>query len=160
MIKLKWIILESNRGLWNWYKQQLPTWPDYVIKDLIFSKLKSVSDMKDKKEWIGGIKKALPNVRWKLEKLELMFDAFSKDTQDTMKKRDMGKSNPYQVPNDTNRHQTQLDLIKKRGISKQPIIVIKKPDGYDLWEGWHRTLQYLQYYPNGFTCPAWVGYIS
>jgi len=161
MIKLRQIILESNRGLWNWYKQQLPTWPDYVVKDFIFSKLKSTSNMKDKKEWIDNIKRIYPNLKWKLERLSLTFDSFGEDTKRTMKIRGMGKLNPNLNwgSNDAERHQTQLSLIQKRGISKQPIIVIKKSDGYDLWEGWHRTLQYLQYYPSGFTCPAWVGYV-
>lgn len=147
-------------GLWNWYKQQLPDWPDYVIKDFVFAKLKSVNDMKDKKEWIDHIKKMLYNVKWKFEKINLTFDSFTEDTKTIMKKRDMGKSNPSQVPNDTERHQTQAALLQKRGISKQPIIVIKKSDGYDLWEGWHRTLQYLNAFPNGYICPAWVGYFA
>ena len=153
------VISERNQGLWNWYKQQLPDWPDYVIKDFIFVKLKSVSDMEEKKAWIDHIKKTLPNVKWKLEKLNLTFDSFSKDTQEAMKKRDMGKSNPHQVPKDIERHQTQAALLQQRGVSKEPIIVIKKSDGYDLWEGWHRTLQYLKQFPDGFSCPAWVGHI-
>ena len=156
MIKLKSIILEN--GLWNWYKQQLPNWPDYVIKDFIFVKLKSVDDMNSKKEWIDDLKKTYPTIKWKLEKLNLTFDSFDKDTKEIMKQRDMGKSNPHQVPKDTERHQTQASLLQRRGISKEPIIVIKTPDGYDLWEGWHRTLQYLKQFPEGFICPSWVGY--
>jgi len=160
MIKLKSLILEKNQGLWNWYKQQLPNWPDYVIKDLFFVKLKSTTDAIEKKAHIDTIKKVYPNLKWKFKKLSLTFDSFDRNTKILMKNRDMGKSNPFQVPDDEKRHQTQLSLLQKRGISKQPIIVIKKSDGYELWEGWHRTLQYLQHFPNGFTCPAWVGYID
>jgi hypothetical protein len=161
MIKLKDILQEGNQGLWNWYKQQLPDWPDYVINDLFFSKLNTSQDLQDKKEHVNNMKQMWKGIKWKFEKLHLNFDSFSKETQDTMKQRQMGKANPNQVPDDEKRHQTQSNLIKKRGISKQPIILIKNTNtnGYELIEGWHRTMQYLNHFPEGYTCPAWVGYL-
>ena len=150
---------ESNQGLWNWYKQQLPDWPDYVIKDFVYVQLKSKTDMEDKKYWISKIKEAIPNVKWKLEKLHLTMDSFNKDTRDGIEKRSGGKLNPDQVPKDTERHQTQAALLQSRGVSKEPIIVIKRADGYDLWEGFHRTIQNLNQFPQGYTCPAYVGHV-
>jgi len=44
------------------------------------------------------------------------------------------------------------------GVNPEPIIVAKLSNGYDLIEGWHRTIQHLQAYPEGYTASAWVGY--
>jgi GNAT superfamily N-acetyltransferase len=43
-------------------------------------------------------------------------------------------------------------------VSEEPIIVAKLSNGYDLIEGWHRTIQHLKEFPQGYTAPAWVGY--
>jgi hypothetical protein len=87
------------------------------------------------------------------------MDSFNKDTRDGIEKRSGGKLNPDQVPKDTERHQTQAALLQSRGVSKEPIIVIKRADGYDLWEGFHRTIQNLNQFPQGYTCPAYVGHV-
>ena len=47
-------------------------------------------------------------------------------------------------------------MIQKGGVSKEPAILIKRPEGYDLLEGWHRTIQHFHMYPNGYTGPAYV----
>ena len=72
--------------------------------------------------------------------------------------REGGSANPYQVPRDAERHAQQLKMIQQNGVSEEPIIVAKLNNGYDLIEGWHRTIQHLQVYPDGYTAPAYVGY--
>jgi hypothetical protein len=68
-----------------------------------------------------------------------------------------GKANPDQVPRDAERHATQAQLAQQQGgVRKEPVILVKRPDGYDLIEGWHRTIQHFAEYPNGYTGPAWV----
>jgi hypothetical protein len=49
-------------------------------------------------------------------------------------------------------------MIQQKGVSEEPIIVAKLSNGYDLIEGWHRTIQHLKEFPQGYTAPAWVGY--
>jgi hypothetical protein len=63
-----------------------------------------------------------------------------------------------QVPKDAERHAQQLKMIQQQGVRTEPIIVAKLNNGYDLIEGWHRTIQHLQQYPEGYTGPAWVAY--
>jgi hypothetical protein len=42
------------------------------------------------------------------------------------------------------------------GIRSEPVILIKRPDGYELLEGWHRTIQHFHKFPDGYTGPAYV----
>lgn len=67
----------------------------------------------------------------------------------------MGKTNPYKVPRDKERHIKQKELLIKQG-PKEPVILVKKDSQYDLLEGWHRTLQALQLFPEGDTQPAYI----
>ena len=146
-----------SQGLFKWFKQQLPTWPDYVINDMFVVKLKSRKEVEEKREHMNFIKKKYPNMKWELKVLEVTFDIFDRDTQDALKKRDGGKCNPNQVPNDVARHAVQSNLLKSRGVSKEPLIMIKNGNSYSLWEGWHRTIQNLNQFPNGYKCNAWIG---
>lgn len=164
MIKLKNLLTEINAQQWNWYKnwckKYLPNWPEYVIKDMLFTKLTSHEDLEDKKNHMLFFRDEYPNMVWKLEKLnDITFDSFSKETKDKMFKRKMGNENLFQVPNDKKRLDSQIELIRKNGVSKLPIIVIKQNDGYDLWEGWHRTFANMKAFLEGYNCNAWVGYV-
>jgi hypothetical protein len=61
------------------------------------------------------------------------------------------------VPRDTERHATQAQLIKQQGgVRKEPVIMIKTSQGYNLLEGWHRTIQHFNLYPDGYVGPAWI----
>mgnify|MGYP003349517889 CR=1 FL=1 len=59
-------------------------------------------------------------------------------------------------PRDAERHEIQSKLVQQRGISKEPVILVKTSQGYELLEGWHRTIQHFAKYPNGYTGPAYV----
>lgn len=48
-------------------------------------------------------------------------------------------------------------MIKKQGISEEPIIVTKINGEYELQEGWHRVIQALILWPEGYEQNAWVG---
>ena len=74
-----------------------------------------------------------------------------------LQQRKGGSANPYQVPKDTERHTTQQQLIAQ-GPSREPIIVMQTPQGYELVEGWHRTIQSLAKWPRGYKQVAWIGY--
>ena len=152
-------ITELRQGLAQYIKQQFPTWPEYVVRDLLYKGIKGMSNQDEAESWLSHIKKEYPVRQWKLEKLAITVDIFTPETQQKIKSRKGGTANPWGVPNDAQRHATQQAMIQKQGISKEPIIVIKKPNGYDLMEGWHRTIQHLQAYPEGYQGPAWVGYV-
>jgi len=42
------------------------------------------------------------------------------------------------------------------GVRKEPVLLIKTDKGYELLEGWHRTIQHFAKYPDGYTGPAYV----
>ena len=60
------------------------------------------------------------------------------------------------IPKDAERHATQAALIQQGGVSKEPAILIKFGNGYELLEGWHRTIQHFAKYPDGYVGPAYV----
>ena len=152
-------LCELRSSLDQYLKQQFPTWPDYVVRDLMYKNIKSFTNQAEIQEWIDGIKKDYPVRQWRLETLDITLDIFDVKTQQQIKARAGGSQNPYGVPNDAERHATQQAMIQKQGISKEPIIVFKKTDGLELIEGWHRTIQHFKAYPQGYKGPAWVGYL-
>jgi hypothetical protein len=56
----------------------------------------------------------------------------------------MGNSELSHVPGDAERTEIQRKLIGKYGEGKnEPVILLKKKNGYELMEGWHRTMSVL-----------------
>jgi hypothetical protein len=157
-MKVSEILTELRQRLDQYLKQQFPDWPEYVVRDFLY---KTVKDMPptEMEEYIDFTKKDLPIKQWKLENLKITQDIFDTETQKRLNQRQGGSANPFQVPKDAERHATQAAMIQKTGISKEPIIVIKRGNEYELLEGWHRTIQHLKAYPEGYTGPAWVGYL-
>jgi hypothetical protein len=83
---------------------------------------------------------------------------FDDETMRQIREREGGTKNPYGVQKDAERHAGAKERISSQGIPKEPIILIKKGDKYALAEGWHRTIQLLNLYPDGFTYPnVYVG---
>ena len=156
-------IAETRQGAWQWLKDKLPRWPDYVLRDWLYQSLKGdavagaapqghIDQMLDR-EGLG------PDTVWKLvPNFEFTMGILNPWTVDKLHRRWAGKSDAgIGVTNDAARHATQHALIKQQGgISKEPVILVKKPDGYELEEGWHRTIQHFALYPNGYNGPAWV----
>jgi len=151
---------EYRDQLWAWIQSKFPStqWPEYVQRDFLYAKAKGNQNQKDLEDFSDEIQRDFGRVRWRLEKLPITLDIFTPKTQRMIKEREGGSSNPYQVPKDTERHALQQKMIQQKGVSQEPIIVAKLSNGYDLIEGWHRTIQHLKAYPQGYTGPAWVGY--
>lgn len=150
-------ITEERKGLYNYYKQQFPTWPDYVVRDFAVKNAKTMKTADQHKEWIAMAKKEFDNYTWQLHKdLPLSLDRFDANTQRKIADRQGGQANPYRVHNDAERHELQKQMIQQRGVSPEPIILRSTPGGYDAIEGWHRTIQHLNAYPQGYKGPAWV----
>ncbi len=150
-------IREERKGLYNYYKQQFPTWPDYVVRDFAVKNTKNFATADEHKEWIAGAKQEFDNHTWQFHKeLPLSLDRFDAQTQRRIADRQGGKANPYNVPNDAERHELQKQMIQQRGVSPEPVILRSTPGGYNAIEGWHRTMQHLNAYPQGYKGPAWV----
>jgi hypothetical protein len=156
-MKISEIITEERKGLYNYYKQQFPTWPDYVVRDFAVKNTKNFKTADEHKEWIAMAKQDFDNATWKLHKeLPLSLDKFDANTQRKIADRQGGQANPYSVPKDAERHELQKQMIQQRGVSPEPVILRSTPGGYDAIEGWHRTMQHLNAYPKGYKGPAWV----
>ena len=67
--------------------------------------------------------------------MPIKIDIFDPRTQKQIQQREGGSKNPFQIPRDAERHAAQAAMIQQRGVSKEPIIVIKSADGYELVEG-------------------------
>jgi RNA polymerase sigma factor (sigma-70 family) len=149
---------ETRDQLWTWVQSKFPKtqWPEYVQRDFLYAKAKGNQNQKDLEDFLDEIQRDFGRVRWQLEKLPITLDVFTPKTQRMIKEREGGSSNPYQVPKDAERHALQQKMIQQKGVSQEPIIVAKLSNGYDLIEGWHRTIQHLKAFPQGYTGPAWV----
>ena len=149
-------LTEARNSLFAFVKQQFPTWPDYVLKDFLYQQAKGIRDQAELDDFLKRNKQDFGNCKWTLTKLPITVDIFTPKTQRMLASREGGSSNPFQVPRDAERHAQQSQMIQQKGVSAEPIIVAKLSNGYDLIEGWHRTIQHLKAFPQGYTGPAWV----
>ena len=149
-------LIETRNSLFAFVKQHFPTWPDYVLKDFLYQQAKGIRDQAELDFFLKRNKKDFGNCKWTLVELPITFDIFTPKTQRMIKSREGGNSNPFRVPRDAERHALQSQMIQQKGVSSEPIIVAKLSNGYDLIEGWHRTIQHLKAFPQGYTGPAWV----
>ena len=147
-------ITELRQGLLGYLKQQLPNFPDYVIKDWIYKMIKkddNINTAEGIQDWIDT---QLKDLKWETKtNFPITMDIFGNKTQQELKSR-IGGEIRQDVGKDIERHNTQQKLLKSQGISKEPIILFKTRDGkYELGEGWHRTTQAFKMYPEGFIQP-------
>jgi ParB-like nuclease domain len=168
-------INEIRQASFQYIKSLLPKWPDYVLKDLIYPLAKG--EHQRRPNWrptslqpfeLGFNKETIlfrldywglsPDTQWKfIPKFHFEFKKMHPDTQQQLRVRAGGAANPYNVPRDAERHAKQAELAKTQGgIRKEPIIGIMTTKGFELLEGWHRTIQHFNMYPNGYYGPAWV----
>ena len=147
-------ITELRQGLLGYLKQQLPNFPDYVIKDWIYKMIKkddNINTAEGIQDWIDT---QLKDLKWETKtNFPITMDVFGDKTQKELKSR-IGGEIRQDIGKDIERHKTQQNLLKSQGISKEPIIIFKTKNGkYELWEGWHRTTQAFKIYPEGFIQP-------
>ena len=143
-------ITEVRQGLLNYLKQQLPNFPDYVIKDWVY-KFSKDGSAEGTQDWIDT---QLKDLKWETKtNFPITMDIFGDKTQKELKSR-IGGEIRQDIGKDIERHKTQQNLLKSQGISKEPIIIFKTKNGkYELGEGWHRTTQAFKMYPEGFIQP-------
>ena len=150
-------ITEYRQGVMDLLRRELPNWPDYVIKDMIYAKLNTPGDLTNKIEHVRELAQEVKS--WRLARqMPLTFDMPDPETQRRMKLRKFGDVNPFKVPNDRERLEHAIELVKAKGMENLPPVIFKQtPGGLDLWEGWHRTMAAFRLNPNGFRVNAWIG---
>ena len=151
---------EYQQGYVKILQSWFPEWPDYVIRDMLYPAVKGL-DQSELEAYIDDVAENYPVHTWKLETRKLNLKSFDANTQQKILARKGGTQNPMQVPRDAERHAQQAKVIQQTGApSQQPIIVVQREGvkGLELLEGWHRTIQNIQAFPQGYTARAWVGY--
>lgn len=155
---------EYRDRLLQYVKNLLPTWPEYILKDWLVPNKGDFSNLPDT-ELKNGIMEKLklaglsPNTKWQLvPNMQFTMDMFEPMTTKRLIGRAGGHSDMgLDVPRDKERHATQAQLAQQQGgVRKEPVILIKTVKGYELLEGWHRTIQHFAKYPDGYTGPAYV----
>jgi len=153
-------VTETRQSYLQYVKSWFPDWPDYVVRDWLYPAAKDL-EQSSLEAHFSDIATEYPVHRWELKTLNLSLAAFDKNTQRKILERRGGSENPMNVPRDAARHDTQAQRIQKTGApSLEPIIVIQRPGvkGLELVEGWHRTIQNIKAFPNGYRGRAWIGY--
>jgi hypothetical protein len=154
-------LYELNNSTLDYLTSIIPDIPKYIVQDMVYRPFKSMlkaGDRKNALEYAYEMKETLSDYTWKEETILLHLRNLAPTTRRIFHSRAGGSEDPLGVPNDKERHETQWNLLQQRGISTEPIIVAYDDGKYDVWEGWHRMMQYFNMYPNGFEVPAWVGY--
>jgi hypothetical protein len=157
-------IVEYRDRLLQYVKSLLPTWPEYVLKDWLVPNKGDFSNLPADALKNGIMEKLklaglTPNTKWQLvPNMQFTMDMFEPMTTKRLIGRAGGHSDMgLNVPRDKERHATQAALAQQQGgVRKEPVLLIKTANGYELLEGWHRTIQHFASYPNGYTGPAYV----
>jgi hypothetical protein len=157
-------IVEYRNSLLQYVKRLLPAWPEYVLKDWLVPNKGDFSNLPDT-ELKNGIMEKLkgagltPDSKWQLvPDMKFTMDMFDPKTKQLLIGRAGGSSDlGMQIPRDAERHATQAQLAQQQGgVRKEPVLLIKTDKGYELLEGWHRTIQHFHKFPDGYTGPAYV----
>jgi GNAT superfamily N-acetyltransferase len=157
-------ITEYRDRLLQYVKSLLPTWPEYVLKDWLVPNKGDFSNLPTDAIKNGIMEKVqgaglTPNSKWQLvSDMKFTIDMFDTKTKQLLAGRAGGTSDlGMGIPRDKERHTTQAALAQQQGgVRKEPVILIKTAKGYELLEGWHRTIQHFVKYPDGYTGPAYV----
>ena len=157
-------ISEYRDRLLQYVKSLLPNYPEYVLKDWLIPNKGDFSNLPDT-DLKNGIMEKLkgagltPNTKWQLvPDMKFTMDMFEPMTTKRLIGRAGGNSDMGMgIPRDKERHATQAALAQQQGgVRKEPVLLIKTDKGYELLEGWHRTIQHFAKYPDGYTGPAYV----
>ena len=136
-------------------------WPDYVLKDWLYSFTKKYENGDSPEVYKNIVKSFVESFveghgkgNWEYRVLDVSMDIFIPSTQDNLKNKIEGNINK-DVPKDEERHNVQQSQLDKEGVSPEPIIVLQKKDGIELLEGWHRTTSALKKFET-YKQNAWV----
>ena len=166
-------IVDYRDKMFQYIKSVLPKWPDYVLRDWIYNLARGTHragpgwdpqnpNWKFNHETIlkmvaeAGLS---PDTPWSLNpRQQFTMDMWEPGTRQRLIGRAGGSSDlGMGIPRDKERHSTQAALAQQQGgVRKEPVIIIKTSKGYELLEGWHRTIQHFAANPQGYVGPAYV----
>jgi hypothetical protein len=166
-------LTEYRDRMYQYIKSIVPGFPDYVVKDWLYANF-ARGDTQGPNWSFDTIGKDIPNIlkdmglsvdtKWQLvPNVKFTMDMWEPKTKERLLARAGGKPSelvpstmsPYMK--DAERHATQAKLAQQQGgVRTEPVIIIKTSKGYELLEGWHRTIQHFAANPQGYVGPAYV----
>ena len=153
------ILLEYRGGIKRIIDAMYPSWPEYIRRDLLYpmtKQIKNPNEIRSRLTEFVGYMGLDSDSRWTLvPDQQFVMDMWEPRTLQSLESRIGGKIENF-VSRDAERHQAQSQILQTQGISKEPCILLKLPSGYELVEGWHRTVQRFKKYPLGFRAPAYI----
>jgi len=146
------LLFELRGSQFQYFQKLFPNMPAYVLRDLIFKNYRNLQNPAEVQE----IVQMWGSYTWKPQNLTITLNVFEPKTRKKLEARMRGEDIGFQIPKDVERHEIQQKLLTA-GPSQEPIIVLATPQGYDLIEGWHRTIQSLKKWTGGYKQSAWIG---
>jgi len=161
-----------NKEIYSIIRPLFKNTPEYVFKELYYSHngffksefIKMVNDDANIED-IKNVFTDFINIKWKKQIINVNINDFDGRTRDWLMERKMGNIIANDVYDDKIRTDRQRDFVKKV-TNNEPVIFIKKPGGYHLYEGWHRTMAILSLGSDGtenyenwkkVNINAWIG---
>jgi len=147
----------------RYIRSRLPNFPEYVLNDWIKELTANKEEFDKLLNEFADHYGPLEKIQWTKEPqiLDFRFEMFGDDTKQKIELRQEGEANPHNLPKDKERHDIQAELLKGKNpkdiIVREPVIVFRHGKKYELIEGWHRTVQALKHYPNGYKGYAYIG---
>jgi hypothetical protein len=171
-------LVEYRDRMYQYIRSIVPTWPEYIVKDWLYANQAKPfgrqSNITSADRSFETLRTFIPELladigltvdtKWQLvPNMKFTMDMWEPKTKQRLIARSGGKPTELvpstMAPNmkDAERHTTQAALAKQQGgIRKEPVILLKTSQGYELLEGWHRTIQHFAKYPDGYVGPAYV----
>jgi len=139
-------LLELN-DVMKYFKEKFPSTPEDVMQDFIYPAYKHAPDQIEPEviDWLNDL-------QWIKQEIFITLDMFDYFT----KHRIQQLLNDPAEDNDRFRHQRN-QIISTNAVSKKPIILTINDGKYELQEGWHRTVEALRKWPDGYKQIAWIG---
>jgi hypothetical protein len=138
------------KGLYKLLKNKYENIPTYVFNE--FYKGTGVEALTQSRTLLTF--KKLNERKWTLEKLKLKPSDFNKRTLKSFNDRQFGKINAWNTPRDAERMEIQKTKVFGDG-NNEPVILFRNSNGYELSEGWHRTMNLLLLGKNGEDVSEW-----
>jgi hypothetical protein len=142
---------QADKDLYDVMREFFSETPEYVFNELYFTDngffkeefAKMIEDEEDDEDIILTFEEWI-DLKWKRKTIQVNISDFSITTQEKMKLRGMGSIALRDVPRDNERNSIQKDIAKNTQSGKnEPVILIEGKKGYELLEGWHRTMAIL-----------------
>lgn len=135
----------------EYFRDLIPGIPDLVLYDFVYPEYQHdyTNIEPEIVEWLNSI-------TWIPEKLKITIDIFDDYTQKRIT--DIIKGIPLSA-DDQRRYEKQRELLTKSGKPSELPIILTFVDGkYELQEGWHRVVESVRLWPEGFIQSSLVGY--